>query len=309
MEKAVLVFRLRPARDKARAAAVAEALSLYDDLDATAPFGGPLSEEGGLFWISLPNEALESAYDRMPRLGYTCAVDLMEPVPTAKSRSSALRWRRTSYRLHRVYEEDAEALRESAPDRRTFLLETGSEQVVPIRGYRGDGAPLSRRGLPVCDARLLVNLVYAGGRPAFLDPFAGAGGVVIEAAASGFSVMSSDSDPVLRHGLADLAHKHVMADASRLPFGSASFDAVATEPPYDSTATPVVLDALREMNRVLKSAGRLAILCALWQADSLRSAAAELGLKPLLDTQINRKGLDVVALSWAKYDALAGTPL
>ena len=36
-----LVFHLRPSRDKARAAAVAEALALLHDLEPSAPAGGP----------------------------------------------------------------------------------------------------------------------------------------------------------------------------------------------------------------------------------------------------------------------------
>lgn len=144
MDEATLIFYLRPARDKARAATDAEALSLLRDLNSTAPSGGPLSELGGLFWIVLPNEVLETACDRMPRLGYNMAVDVLEPA--TRFDSGVVRWRQKWYRLHRVYEEDAEALRESAPDRRTFLLETGANQVVPVPGYRGEGAPLSRRG-------------------------------------------------------------------------------------------------------------------------------------------------------------------
>jgi hypothetical protein len=51
-----------------------EALSLLRDLHVVAPAGGPLSEQGGVFWITAPVAALETINARLPRLGYTYAV-------------------------------------------------------------------------------------------------------------------------------------------------------------------------------------------------------------------------------------------
>ena len=84
-----------------------------------------------------------------------------------------------------------------------------------IRGYRDDSGPLSRRGLPTYDARMLANVAAAGEGGTLLDPFAGAGGVVIEALAHGCRVVSCDIDPALRYGLASLARSHAVADARR----------------------------------------------------------------------------------------------
>lgn len=304
----VLVCHLRPARRRARHVAVTEALCLLGDLQPVALAGGPLSEQGGVFWLHLPAEALGPACERLPLLGYTRAVDLLEPASAGSSGRGRgagdarcpTRWRGASYELVRVYEEDAALLRERAPDRRVFLLETGVGDVRPIVGYRGDGGPLSRRGLPVCDARLLVNLVRGPAGGALLDPFAGVGGVVLEAVASGWRVASGDRDRALRHGLSALGAGHAVADVRDLPFGAACFDAIATEPPYDREAGGAVLGALRELCRVLKEGGRLALLCAAWQADDLRRASVPLGLTTYLDSPINRKGLDVVVLAWRK---------
>ena len=308
MSDLLLIFYLRPARVKARAVAVMEALSLLRDLRAGAPVGGPLSEQGGVFWITVPANALETALTRLPRLGYTCAVDLLEaeegdPRSVERAQGSQVRlvrWQRKLYRLVRVYEEDAEVMREKAPDRRAFLLKTGEGEVRSIRGYRGDGQPLSRRGLPVYDARVLVNLAGAGEGIRLLDPFAGIGGIVIEALAGGCIVTSADCDPALQEGLAHLGADHYVADASCLPFASETFDAIATEPPYAEQAKRTVIAALSELHRVLKQDGRLAILCAASQADDLRREAVSLGLKLFLDAPVNRKGLDVVVLVWQK---------
>src|SRR5205809_767326 len=76
----MLICYLRPARRKARTVASMEVLNLLHDLHPTAPPGGPLSEEGGLFWIMLPSASIEETRTRLPRLGYTYAVDLLVPL-------------------------------------------------------------------------------------------------------------------------------------------------------------------------------------------------------------------------------------
>jgi hypothetical protein len=307
-EEAVLIFYLRPARNRARQAAVVEALSLLRDLEPAALPGGPLSEQGGLFWITLPARLLPIAQRRFPRLGYSSAVDLVQPVlqddagsddaPEAGERRT--RWRRRPHRLVRLYEEDPEAMRELAPDRRIFLFETAAGEIRPVKGYRGDGQALSRRGLPVYDARLLVNLVFRPDGGLLLDPFAGIGGIVIEAVASGWSVGSCDIDPVLRHGLAAQGATHYVTDASDIPLEAGSVQAIATEPPYDRAASTMLGAALDELYRLLQSGGRLAMLVAAWQAEMLRDHANGLGLQLYLDSPINRKGMEVVVLAWAK---------
>jgi SAM-dependent methyltransferase len=301
---ALLVLHLRAARARARGAAVAEALALLGDLEASAPPGGPLAERGGVFWVALPERRLAAATARFPRLGYATAVDLAVPDPGARGRRpvagrSVTRWRRRPYRLQRLYQEDPAGHRERAPDRRVFLVEAGDGQVRPVRGYRGGSDPLARRGLPVCDARLLVNLT---GTPTgvLLDPFAGVGGIALEAGAAGWRVVTADLDPGLRHGLRRLGAAHLVADARALPLRDGSVDAVATEPPYDRRAGPPVDQVLAELWRLLRPGATLAMLAAAWQAPGLRAAAAALGLEGRLDCPVDRKRLGVVALAWRR---------
>jgi hypothetical protein len=200
----------------------------------------------------------------------------------------------------RLYEEDPDLARALAPDRRTFLYETSRGEVRAVTGYRGSSKPLSRRGLPVYDARMLVNIVFAPALGALLDPFAGAGGIVAAAMAGGWKAVSCDVDSALRHGLLAMGAEHHVCDARALPLASESVDAIATEPPYADETAGILPASLDEMHRVLKPGGRLTMLCAAWQAQSLRDRASALGLRAYLDAVVNRKGLDVVVLAWEK---------
>lgn len=214
-------------------------------------------------------------------------------------------WRGKRYNLVRVFEEDDEFIRERAPDRRIFLLEDDGGGVRPVQGYRGSGAALSRRGLPVPDARLLVNLVsprtlLVSKDIAFLDPFSGAGGIVIEALDIGYTVFSVDIDHRLRPGLEHFGARHHVTDATQLPFEDGMFIAIATEPPYHRDTRAMLSKALGEMYRVLTPGGRLAMLVAEWQVQYLLDVSKRYSLQLRLASSINRKGTKVVVLAWER---------
>jgi hypothetical protein len=302
--KRTLLLHLRRARERAREVAVAEAVALLRDLGAEPAAGGPLSDQRGVVWATVPAEHLPAAVPRLERLGYAEAVDLLVTEDELRAGGAgggrSLQWRGRPHRLVPLYREDPERLRERAPDRREFRLETGDRRVRTVRGYRGGRGPTAHRALPVPDARLLVNLVAASAPGVLLDPFAGAGGVVIEAVASGWLVVSADLDPTLRWGLAGAGARHLVADARRLPLAGGCVDAVASEPPYDPGQGDLVAEAVPELGRVLRPGGRAALLCAAWQAAGLQRAAAATGLAPELRAPIDRKGLAVELLLWRR---------
>lgn len=122
-------------------------------------------------------------------------------------------------------------------------------------------------------SRALVNLTKA--REEILDPFMGAGGILMEAGLLGLRVYGVDIKPEmvkgaernLRHyGVRDYTLK--LGDATKLEqlFPGKRFEAIATDPPYGTSATlagrkreELYRKALDSMYHVLKEGGRLAI--------------------------------------------------
>jgi tRNA G10 N-methylase Trm11 len=154
--------------------------------------------------------------------------------------------------------------------------------------------------LPAYDARALVNIAAGVGGGVFLDPFAGVGGLVIEAMSRGCRVLSCDGDRSLRYGLTLLGASHVIADARRMPFALETVDSLATEPPYDPQLTHAVVESMHEGARVLRKGGRIAMLCAAHQADEIRRTASHLPLSLLHDASLDRKGVACAILAWTK---------
>jgi hypothetical protein len=297
--EALLVFHIRPARRKARATAVLEAMSLLAPLEPCSLPGGPLPEEGPSFWLSVPVEALESAAAVLPRLGYTESVTALVPSSTASR--DVLTWKGGRLERRIIYQADASEARDQAPDRRPFLVRTpeGAREIV---GYRGDGGALSRRGLPFYDACLLVNLVTPRAPGArILDPFAGIGGIVRETANAAARAIALDNDAWLSTGLAAISSgRHILADCRWLPFVAASIEAVATEPPYDQAADPVLEAGIGEIARVLRPGARASMLCSARQSLLASSAASQSGLRELHSALIDRKGTDCALFLWEK---------
>ena len=302
--EATLIIHLRPSRQKAREVAIAEILAVVRDLGGVRARGGPLSEIRGITWVGLPESNTVRARSRLCRLGYTNAIDLVRPVTAGEIKvpQDAIKWKGRYIRLERIYDESDEHLRDMAPDRRTFLLECGDGVVRPIQGYRGGQAPFEHRALPVVDARLLVNLVFQPTCGVLLDPFAGAGGIIIEARAAGWTTVSLDNDPALRFGLAELADNHILGTSTKLPLARGSVDAIASEPPYHPTGLDIVITSIPEFARVLRLGGRISLLVASTQTEFVLAAAEKENLKLELNEPINRKGTSVSCLCWVRCE-------
>lgn len=121
-------------------------------------------------------------------------------------------------------------------------------------------------------AAAMVRLAGAAPGCLLLDPLCGAGTILIEAALSGAIVLGGDHDPqALASARTNLQAAAVTADlrewdARRLPLADASIDAIASNLPFGrqvlagSALDPLYNELLPEMVRVLRPAGRLALL-------------------------------------------------
>lgn len=302
------VCHIRASRNKARIAAVREILALLIDYEPFALLGGPLADQKGVFWIGIDPAHCQAVAPLLKHSGYTDHMALLRRADQADEEpiepDSMVTWQGELYYLQTVYREDRRWMRNRAPDRRAFMMKDALGAIVPVRGYRGDSGLLSRRGLPPEDARLLANLVrprnLAGELHRLLDPFAGVGGIVLEARDCGFQAFSMDIDPVVQYGLNALTGKHSLASAGELPFADCSFFAIATEPPFHAEVRPVMLRLMREFERILRPGGKVSLMIVGWQMALLEPEAARLGFVLLLKEGINRKGTAVEVGVWQK---------
>ncbi|NJE04767.1 TIGR01177 family methyltransferase [Thermococcus sp. M36] len=142
-------------------------------------------------------------------------------------------------------------------------------------------------------SRALVNLTKA--RRELLDPMMGAGGILMEAGLLGLKVYGADIKPEmvegaemnLRHyGIRDYELK--LGDATKLEelFPGKKFEAVATDPPYGTSATlagrrreELYRRVLESIYEVLEEGGRLAI--AFPTSFDGEAEAEKVGFKPV----------------------------
>lgn len=93
-----------------------------------------------------------------------------------------------------------------------------------------------------------------------LDVGCGTGRFSERAHARGAEVVALDVGPnLLRQAMARADVRAVVGDGLRLPFRDQSFDVVVSSEMIEHTTSPA--DAVREMARVLKPGGRLALTC------------------------------------------------
>jgi hypothetical protein len=157
-----------------------------------------------------------------------------------------------------VYVQDAKSLLNEAPDQRGFQIERDGEKQFVTGGHH------VQRAVSALDARFLFNIAKLTPEMRILDPFAGCGGIVSEAKRRGLPIFAADIDASLSPGLAALAPKrYFIGDARTLPFSTACFDAIITEPPFRTQYRQAVMDALPELHRVLKPTGKIILLIAM----------------------------------------------
>lgn len=120
-------------------------------------------------------------------------------------------------------------------------------------------------------ARTLVNIVQVRPGERLLDPFAGTGGILVEACLIGIRGLGVDVQRSLICGasanIIGLNCNLILGDAKRLPIQDASIDATVLDIPYGRSALirakskdELLKESLAELNRVLKPNKKMAIV-------------------------------------------------
>jgi len=201
-----------------------------------------------------------------PLLGYTEALTRITRLPgqgrgLMAERATRKRGLRGDFRIkddllryEPLWQADEAQRREQSPHERPFLLELDGQLVR-------DCSRRQHRRMSVCDAKFLLNIAEVHPGDLLADPFAGIGGIVLQARSRGIDILCGDSDAILRPGLAEVSgNRSAVWNAAALPVRTGSLDAIVTEPPYQAHNREIVWGAIPELARCLKPGGRLCLL-------------------------------------------------
>ncbi len=136
-------------------------------------------------------------------------------------------------------------------------------------------------------ARALVNISQVRFCEILLDPFAGTGGILVEACLSGIRGIGVDVQRSLIRGatanIAGLRCGLILGDAKRLPLKSASVDAAVLDIPYGRSALirarskeDLLSESLVELHRVVKPGRRMVIVADRSIDDHLKDAGFQI---------------------------------
>ena len=64
-----------------------------------------------------------------------------------------------------------------------------------------------------------------------------------------------------------------------------------------------------DLDHALRADGRVALMCAAWQRQVLAAEARRLGLVPILDASVDRKGTECAVLVWELPQAPERSPV
>ena len=247
--------------------------------------------------VHVPPEAEDDLLALMPRLGYAEALTRMVREFGAgvgmshRETRKIERWLVGEYRrgpdrvVHELLWQADDVAREArSPHQRLFKMRIDGE-------VRATLSRRKRRRLSCCDAMVMLNLARVDDDALVVDPFAGIGGIVLEARRMGLRTLCGDIATQLAPGLGELSGGlGAIWDATALPLPDRCADAVVTEPPYADERHEDVLRALPEIARILRPRTRAVLLIDQEMAGTVVHAAHEAGLAPDEQYTVHRAG-------------------
>jgi hypothetical protein len=292
----VILCALRNSRKKAKQLAILEMLYLFWDKGIGFIKNQPIGEMSGVFTLAIPKIHFKEIAASLCKAGYCDRFYRLELADTVQNSYS---WKGQRVALTNLFTQDKNEYRNTSSHNRIFKIADKENNIITIKGYRGDGGDISRRALPVEDARCMLNLGCPEKAHTMLEPFAGAGGIVFEAKKNfpHLHITTVDIDPALAPGLGDFGDEHITGDIAAIDFGGHCFDIIVTEAPFSDTATAAVIAGLHNIFKRLNKGARVVIMCGLSQHEAIKSALRECGGHVYLEKQIDRKGTPVCILA------------
>jgi hypothetical protein len=310
----IIVCKIRNSRLKAKQIAIIEIIFAQIDNEILMIKNGPLGDIKGIVSFLCPKENLNLFKDRLFGIGYCYKFYLLDfegetkKIPAGLITNNPLIWKGRKFSICDFYCQDSKIYEEQSSHKREFKTSHDGE-IKTITGYRGDGSELGRRALPVEDARCMVNLSLPNKNKKFLDPFAGAGGIIYQFKyiMPDGTVTSIDIDPVLKPGLEFYGSTHYVMNTIDASFSKNSFDSVITETPFSEKAVDDIITAFNKINSWLSDNGVFVIMCEKAQCSRIYNSMAEKNIYLLFNHEIDRKGMDVeISIWWKNKNLLPG---
>lgn len=302
----ILIGSLRNSRIRCKQLAIVEMYSVLEALGGIFITNCPLAGIKGKIAFIMPSKKLAALPIMLRTVGYCDTfyilsfdgIDENKAVPF--DNQIVFSWKRHNFWVGEFFAQDPAVYQAQSSHNRPFRIFSNGA-VKDISGYRGDGSALGRRALPAEDCRCMLHLSFPLERFRLLDPFAGSGGIIYAASVAGLflELYSADIDDTLSPGLEMYGARHFCGDSAQLDFGGALFDAVISETPFAPDAMNTVLSVLSNVARHLKSSGRITLMCARYQSQSIRAHLKALGFHEYLFYSIDRKGTEVDIIAYS----------
>lgn len=304
----LLVCRIRKSRNKAKRLAVFELSTVLGQVGGIFVFNGPLGDVRGLVSFFVPKGMNDELTDILKTVGYCdqfYKLDFTLEMPGATNEIKSVNeyfWKGRRFNVIPFYTECKKQYQKQSVNNRMFAIYQEDGTVKHVKGYRGDGSEAGRRGLPLEDAKMMVNLVKPYTIQTLMDPFAGGGGILHAAKLINPSlyVISADIDRLLEPGLSMYADKHFACDARKVDLGGKKVDAVVTEIPFSKNYTHVAIEAFYNLLPNISDTGKMLVMCHVGQTEQIKKKMEKSNLCLIVDKEVNRKGTSVNILLWSK---------
>ncbi len=298
----VLICQMRTSRNKAKQLAVLEMSTVLSEADGIFIQNGPLGDVKGLFSFFIKKNCNHRLKQILRTTGYCNKFYMLDftlqnpDIADDIKSMNPLIWKGLKFNIIHFYLQSEEEYKEKSSHNRVFAIYQSDNTVKYVRGYRGDGSEAGRRGLPLEDARLMVNLAEPYRIKKLLDPFAGGGGIIHAARDINNTLyrISIDIDRTLEPGLRIYSDKHYICDSREADILEKPVDAIVTEVPFSANYSETIIQVFYHLSEAVSESGKILCMCHIDQFPAIKAAWLHMGYYLLIGKEVNRKGTPVV---------------